>query len=280
MASFRGRRIGILEARRAKELKALVEKLGGRPFVAPALKETPVEDKGEVLRFIEKVLDGTVDWVVFLTGVGARALIEAAEEYGLKERFLEALNRIPVVARGPKPVAVLRGFGVRVRVVPEEPTTEGVLKALEGQDLRGRVVGIQHYGEPNPILVDGLKGMGAKVLEAQPYRWDLPEEGPVVDLIKAILAGEVDALLVTSAPQVKHLLLMAEKHRLAGPLLEALKRRVLVAAVGPVSGRALEGFGVKVHVMPDRMTMGALVVTLAEVLENRKGGEAGHGGNG
>ncbi|MBI3989632.1 MAG: uroporphyrinogen-III synthase [candidate division NC10 bacterium] len=274
MASLQGKRIGILEARKAKELATLVEKLGGRPFVAPALRETPVHDKEQVFQFVEEVLAGNVDWMIFLTGVGARALIEIADGLGLKEDFLKALNRIPVVARGPKPIAILKHVGVTIRVVPEEPTTEGLLKALERWDLAGKVVGVQLYGEPNPVLVDGLKQMGARVLEVQPYRWELPlEQGPVVDLIKAILAGEIDVLLVTSSPQVKHLFLVADQHRLAEPLLDALKRRVLVAAVGPVSGRTLEEFGVKVHVMTERTTMGALVVTLAEMLEGLKGRE-------
>ena len=61
--------------------------------------------------------------MIFLTGVGTRILFGAAETKYSRERLVEALSRPPVVARGPKPVAALREFGVPIAVMVPEPNT-------------------------------------------------------------------------------------------------------------------------------------------------------------
>ena len=280
MPKLHGKTVAIVEARRAKELSELIAKLGGKPYVASAMREVYKEGPEAVAPFIRLISQGRADWMVFLTGVGARALFEAAEGLGLKEGFIQALQRMTVVARGPKPIAVLRGLGVRIDIIPAEPTSEGILKALEGRDLRGKVVVVQLYGEPNPFLTDGLRMMGAEVLEVQPYEWDLPlDEGPVVNLIRDVIAGQIDILAITSAPQVKNLFAIATRHDLAEALAQALREKVLVAAVGPISERALKKFGVSAWLVSEKNTMGALIVAIAEALERQEMAKLGEGGS-
>jgi Uroporphyrinogen-III synthase HemD len=72
----------------------------------------PLEDNSAALSFAEDLFAGKFDVVIFLTGVGTRILFGAVETKYSRERLVEALSRLPVVARGPKPVAALREFGV------------------------------------------------------------------------------------------------------------------------------------------------------------------------
>ena len=75
---------------------------------------------------------GGFDMVIFLTGVGTRALAKVAETEISREQFAAALGRVAVVARGPKPVAALKELGVAVTLaVPEPHTWRDLLRALD-----------------------------------------------------------------------------------------------------------------------------------------------------
>jgi len=93
-----------------------------------------------------------------------------------------------------------------------------------------------------------------------PYRWVLPEDtGPAQDLIRQLTDGSIDVLACTSAPCVRNLFLVASGMGAADALVRALRERVCVAAVGQVTARAFEEYGVGVNVMPDRPRTGDLI---------------------
>ena len=70
--SFEGLRVLAFESRRATALAALSSTYGGRPLVAPALREVPLESNSEALDFAAALMRAEFDIVVFLTGVGTR----------------------------------------------------------------------------------------------------------------------------------------------------------------------------------------------------------------
>ena len=268
MPSLIGKTIAITEARRAREMAEHIAKLGGIAVVAPALRELPAGDQDPVRAAVWRISEGELQCAIFLTGVGARAIFEAAEGMGCRQAFIAALNEMTVAARGPKPIAVLREAGVRVDIVPEEPTSEGLVKALQEHDLRGRAVALQLYGQPNPLLVEALHRLGATVVEMQPYTWDLPaDQGPLERLVLQLIAGLVDAVSFTSGPQVRNLFAVAARLDLAQELRGALIARVPVAAVGEVTGQALAAYGIVPRIRPPKPTMGALIMAVARALE-------------
>ncbi len=265
MASLEGKTIALTEARRAPELATLVSKLGGTPYPAPAVREVLRRDRGPALAAIERMLQGEVAAIVFMTGVGARALLTLAGEAGQRDALLAAFARMLVVARGPKPVAVLREVGLRPDVVPTEPTSEGVLTALAPRDLRGRRVAVQLSGDDSRLLLDGLRARGAEVLDVALYEWALPEDvGPLERLARDAVAGRIDVIAFTSAPQVRHLFLVAERLGLAEPLTATLRGRVLTAVVGPVCRAALAERGITPAIEAEKGTMGALIHAIAQ----------------
>lgn len=270
-----GRTIAFLEARRANDLARLVERQGGTPYVAPVLREVPVEDVAPLRAWLGDLMAGRFDVVIFLTGVGCRLLLEQAARDGVLAAVLAGLARARVVARGPKPVRVLKDYGVRIDYVPPEPnTSDELLTELGTWALAGRRVGLQVYGGPSPYLARlraGLRTLGAEVAEVQPYRWEGPaDERPVRGLITACLVGQIDALAILSASQVHNLFAIAEAYEQADALRAALNQpRVLVAAVGPVAAAALAAHGVGVDLVPPHPKMGHLVAALGPALAAR-----------
>ncbi len=268
-AGFRGLRVLALESRRAREMGLLIANNGGQPVVAPTTREVPAEDNGDALKFVSALRDGRLDLVIFLTGVGTRALAQAAEGICSREEFVAALSGTAVIARGPKPVAALRELGVPIAaVVPEPNTWRELLHLLDEKSdlfpLRGRSVAVQEYGVPSPELLAGLAERGAQVLAVRIYDWGLPEDtAPLRQAVDAVARGEIDVLLVTSAVQIRHLLQIAEEMNLREDVISRLSR-VVVGSIGPIASVELRHQGIAVDLEPSHPKMGFLVKEMAE----------------
>src|SRR4029077_20050179 len=143
-----GLRVLCLESRRGQEMAKLIANYGGEPVVAPSMQEGTLKDNPEAMSFARKLAEGGFDLVIFLTGVGTRALVRLVEAHDLRPQFVDALRRVEIVARGQKPMAALADLGVPVTVaVPEPNTWREVLSALDARAdsilLKGSRVAVQ-----------------------------------------------------------------------------------------------------------------------------------------
>ncbi len=264
-----------LESRRAPELAKLISSYGGEPVVAPAMREVPLESNQETLAFAAALLAGEFDMVIFLTGVGARALLSVVETAYKREDYIAALQRVNVVARGPKPVAVLRELGVTPAVtVPEPNTWRELLAALdeagasrEELRLRGARVAVQEYGVSNPELLSGLRERGASVRRVPVYQWAMPDDrAPLQAAVKALANEEIDTVLFTTSVQVAHLFQVAAEMKLEDPMRLGLSRTI-VASIGPTTSEELQRRGIRADLEPSHPKMGFLVKEAAEQSE-------------
>jgi uroporphyrinogen-III synthase len=257
-------RVVAFESRRAVEMAALIRKQGGEPFVAPSMREVPLAEQPAALAFARALEAGAVDIVVCLTGVGMRALADAMTPVLSRERLATMLGRTTLVARGPKPVAVLRELGVvPALTVPEPNTWRELLAALDaGLAIAGKRVVVQEYGVTNPELLAGLRTRGAEVTPVAVYRWALPEDtAPLREAIRRVAEGALDVALFTSATQVTHVLQVADEVGARSQIAPALAHAV-VGSIGPVCSAALRGVGVAVDCEPTHPKMGPLVTEI------------------
>jgi uroporphyrinogen-III synthase len=260
----------VLESRRARELGLIVTSYGGEPLVAPSMREVPIESNAEAVRFTDDLIAGDFDVVIFLTGVGARVLLDLVQRVqGTRKRLIDALREIVVVVRGPKPLAVMREIEVPVFLAAPEPNTwRELLAALDGRkselSLDGLNVAVQEYGASNHDLLAGLAARGARVTPVPVYQWALPEDtGPLRNAARAIAAGELDVALVTSATQIVHLMKIAEEMQLGEQVRGGL-RHMVVASIGPTTSVELRQRGIQVDLEPSHPKMGFLVREAAE----------------
>src|SRR5713226_261256 len=86
--SFAGLKVISFESRRAAEMAHLIRKQQGEPIVAPSMREAPLERNEEAFRFAERLFAGEFDMLIFLTGVGARALASVLASRFPAEAFL------------------------------------------------------------------------------------------------------------------------------------------------------------------------------------------------
>lgn len=265
-ASFKGLRVVAFESRMAAETAAIIERFGGRATVAPAMREAPLEDNHAALDFAARLLAGAIDVAVFLTGVGVRELFRVMETSHERAALVAALSRTVTVARGPKPVAVLRELKIEPTLtIPEPNTWREILAALsERIDLAGKRVAVQEYGVSNRDLIAGLEARGAEVIAVPIYRWTLPaDRAPVRAALQRIAAGEADVVIFTSSAQVTNVVQMAAAAGIGAEFRKGLAN-IVVASIGPVCSQQLRAHGVAIDLEPEHPKLGHLIKEAAQ----------------
>jgi len=205
-----------------------------------------------------------VDFIIFYTGVGIEFLFRAVNKP-------DVIVRSRIIARGPKAVNALKKFGIQGDFVADAPTTEGILHTLAREDLRGKSVLVQLYGQDNAELRRGLEAMGATVTGISLYHYEQASDTKSVsELVRRITHGEIDAITFTNGPQARFLLASAASMGCDAELLEHFKKGTAVVSIGEITSRALREMGIEPHVIPEDPKMGPMVKALADFFEGRK----------
>lgn len=250
-------------------MASLISTFGGQPFIAPALREVPLESNLEALGFADALIRGEFDVVIFLTGVGTRALVAVVEPRYSREAFAAALARTRVVVRGPKPLAAVRELQVPVWItVPEPNTWRELLAAIDAnageQPLDGARVAVQEYGVSNTELIEALGQRGAAVTRVPVYRWALPEDvEPLKSAVRSIARGDIDVVMFTTGVQVVHLWQIVGEMQVEADVRRELKR-TMVASIGPTTSEELRRHGLTADLEPSHPKIGFLVREAAE----------------
>jgi uroporphyrinogen-III synthase len=269
VADLAGAKVVLLEARMNSELANLVRRHGGEPVSVPAVREVTVADaitlSTDVGALIDDLKSRSIDLIIFQTGVGVMRLLDESEKLDRKGELLAALRHTTIVARGPKPTAVLARNGITPDLSVKEPfTTADLCSAIEPLALAAKTVAVLHYGERNAALAEALLGRGVKLRELCLYEWRMPEDlGPLKRLIDQIINEEFDAIAFTSQIQARHLFQLASEAGKEEELRAALKK-LIVASVGPTCTSVLQSLGVAPDVEPLHPKMGPMVLALAE----------------
>jgi uroporphyrinogen-III synthase len=269
LPTFDGLRVLSLESRRAREMVNLITTHGGRPTVAPSMREVPLESNTAAVAFAEALIRGEFDVVVLLTGVGTRVLLEVVGRVrGGAADFVAALGRTRLAVRGPKPYGAIREVGLSPWVVAPEPNTwrelVAAIDATGPSPLAGCRVAVQEYGVANGDLLRALTERGAVVTPVPVYQWQLPEDlDPLERACRALVAREIDVVLFTTGTQAVHLLQVADRLGLGDAVRTALGRTV-IASIGPTTSEELHTQHLDVDLEPSHPRMGVLVRETAE----------------
>lgn len=257
------------ESRQSEILKQALEKHGAIVFSAPSVQEIPFEQNPEAFDFVEKLMVGKIDIVIFTTGVGTRYLIQVLEKRIDKNLIVTALKKTTLVARGPKSVQALHELGlVPAITIPEPNTWHEILNELDqnarSMDLENCTVAIQEYGESNIEFIKALKKRKARVIQVPVYRWALPEKREPLEIaIAKVIKEEFKVAVLTSAVQIRHVLKVAAEMGVENEFRKKFKKMV-IASVGPTTSAALTEAGFTPSFEPTHPKMGTLAKELAE----------------
>lgn len=227
---------------RAKNACEIVEKLGGSVILAPTLDLEIVNS--ESLKELVKRKD-ELDWIIFTSPTTIVSLNQFHPD------FLKSLDcKLAVI--GNKTGKLAEKHGLKVDLMPQDFTAEGLIEEFERQKITGKTIGIPRTASARAVLPEGLEELGNKVILAESYRSLFPmDEDSVKELIEKIENKEIDAITFTSPLTVRNFFEIADdKHKLANLLNDNL----LIVCIGPVTGKILDIYKVT-YIYPDTYTV-------------------------
>jgi uroporphyrinogen-III synthase len=267
---LRGFRIGVTSDRRSGDLIAALERRGAHVLHAPALRIAPNDQDGLLIAETRALINARPDVVLVTTGYGMRRWFEVADAAGLGAELTAVLEDSRILARGPKALGAVRAAGLDDAAMSELETTASLVDAVLEQDWTGLTVAIQLHGYTDEVQLARLKAASRAVLTVTPYRWVKPDGNERLPrFIDDVCRRQLDAITFTSAPAADATLATARSLGVYDSFVDALRRDVVTAAVGPVTATPLLDAGLT-PIMPDRYRMGALIRRVCEHLDQHR----------
>ncbi len=239
--------------------------VGAEPVVVPLVRTAPVDDTTVLDDALLALGAGWYGWLAVTSQAAVAVLADraAATDDGLADVVARGGARVAAV--GPGTRRALEAVGVRVDVVPPVRSTAVDLVAAwpalpadardpDGRAAAGRVL-FPRGDLAAPTLADGLSAAGWSVDDPVVYR-TVPAGPPEPAVARAWAAGDVDAVLLTSASTVRALV----DH--LGPPPAGTR----VAVIGPSTEAEAVRLGLRVDAVAAEQTLFGLVAALAGVV--------------
>jgi uroporphyrinogen-III synthase/DNA-binding Lrp family transcriptional regulator len=262
--SLKGKTVAITRPiEQTQDLADLIIALGGEPYVVPTVEIQPVKSSLQINQFIDKIVDGTVGLVVFMSQNAVTSLFEASSNMGLRAKLFSALGGVRIVTVGPRTRKTLETCGLTAVATPSNYSSDGIIGEIDKLSLKGKVVAIPRTDKASDYFKTELEKRSIGIFEFTVYETVLPlDKSKVNGLLQDLLRQKVDVITFTSSSTAQNLFDIAKEHHLQNEVRKALNEKVIVVSIGPVTRKTLEDLGVEVDVMPNRFTIEDMVIAL------------------
>lgn len=242
-------------ADRSKAACKIVEELGGQYILAPTLDLKPVNSESLKNLIANKDL---LDWIVFTSPTTITSLNLFYPD------FLKNLD-CKVAVIGNKTGKIASEQGVKVDLIPEDFTAEGLLEEFEKRNITNQTIGIPRTASARPVLPEGLEKLNNKVILAEAYKSLFPmDEDKISDLIAKIENNEIDAITFTSPLTVTNFFKISKnKEKLA----DLFSNNLLTVCIGPITGKILDQYNIN-YIYPDTYTVRDMMELLFKTWRN------------
>ncbi|MDI6604279.1 MAG: uroporphyrinogen-III C-methyltransferase [Thermoanaerobacteraceae bacterium] len=226
------------------EMSKLLRNYGAEVVLCPSIKITLLSDN------IKKLLDhiGEYDYIVFTSVNGVLAFTKAVYE---KKFDLRKLNKIKIAAIGSKTAEALNKNFLYPDIIPEEYTSKALAEKMK-DSVKDRKIALLTSDIGGEVLIGALKDF-AHIEKVVAYKNE-PNFEIKDKLIKELDKG-IDIALFTSPSTFNYM------HKIIEDKIGILKN-FTIAAIGPVTKRAIEDKGFKVSIMPQEYTMNKLIESI------------------
>ena len=242
------------------ELAARLAGYGAEPVEAPTIKLVPPPDWAAVDHAISEI--GTYNWIIFTSVNGVSRFMTRLLTRGLDSRCLAGRQLCCI---GPRTAQELEKFGVRADVVPAEYQAEGVIAALNRQDLKKSRILIPRAEVARELLPEELRAAGAHVDVIPVYRTLTPDQDSG-GWRQELMDHRIHVVTFTSSSTVHNFVAMLGGVEAMKPLLQS----VMIACIGPITAKTAEEYGLTVSIMPSENTIPALVDAIADHYRSRE----------
>jgi uroporphyrinogen III methyltransferase/synthase len=229
-----------------------LEDLGAEVFEFPTVGIAPPAAFDEADAAIAKL--STYDWLVVTSANAFRCFLERLMTKGMDIRDLKGIK---VCAIGSKTAAAIAGLGVRVDLVPDEFSAEGLVDAFlalgrPGLGLAGLNILLPRAADARDVFPSKVMELGGRIDAPAVYRAVKPEKH-AKRLQRFMSEGRISIATFTSGASFRNFL------EIAGKASAAYLKDVAIAVIGPVTKKAVEEAGLKVSIMASKATIPAMV---------------------
>lgn len=256
-----GRRIVLTRARdQVKDLADTLRELGADVLSFPTIAIHPPSDPAPLRSAIGDLR--AYDYVAFTSPNGVTATFAELARQHLDARSFGAAK---IAAIGPGTERALSAFAMQADVVASEFRGEGLAAAiLDDHAKSGRRDGprvlLPRARVARDALPRAIRDAGGVCAVVEAYETRAPEPSRAADLRERLLAGEIDALTVTSSSTVEHLV------RALGDDAPSVLARTRLISIGPVTTETAEKLGLPVARTAARFCAEGLVEALLDEL--------------
>lgn len=245
----------ILVTREHSEGFELLEELGAEIIEFPTIKIVPPMNYDDLDKSIDQI--ETYHWLIFTSRNGVKYFFQRFFE---KERDIRDMKGIKICAIGTKTADEIRKYGLRIDLIPEEFKAEGLIKSFVkaaentsgSKALKGKKFLLPRAELAREIFPDKVRELGGEIEVPVTYRTVKPESHGK-RLKRFLKEGKVSIATFTSASTFNNFL------EIMGKDADELLKGIAIAAIGPVTAKAIEKAGLNVHIMPEKSTIEAMV---------------------
>ncbi len=269
---FKGRTIAITRPRdQAEEVCDIIKREGGVPYLIPTIETKRSDNLSVVKHFIDDLTKGKVDYVIFMSVNGIKYLIESAEILGLKDKLLEYLTNVCIVAVGPKTASKLESCQIRVDLIPEKYSSQGIVESLGQLDISGKIIYLLRTNVATPNLKENLEMMKAIVREIYVYESFIPNDPYAVKkFLNDLIYGKIHAIIFGSSLSAHNLFQMLRRHLSEDELINLLNNKSTIVAIGPLTAKTLHELKVKIDIIPKKYLFEEALSALAQYWNTQK----------
>lgn len=275
----------ILVTRERMEGFEPLEELGAEILEFPTIEIVPPESFGEIDASIDRI--ASYDWIIFTSRNGVKYFFRRFLE---RERDIRELKGVKICAIGTKTAQEVNKYGIRVDLVPEEFRAEGLIEAFSQmrlgddgdfvkgasppddlQTLKGLRFLLPRAEKAREIFPDKIRELGGEIDVPTVYRTVKPESRGK-RIRRFLREGKISIATFTSAATFHNF------REIMGEEADEYLKDVPIAAIGPVTAKAIEKAGFRVQIMPKEATVEAMVEEIiAWVLEKKEAAFSFHG---
>ena len=261
-----GKRVVVTRApEQARAFISGLQELGAEVFALPMVRFAPPEDWSLLDRALG-ALDG-FDWVLLTSQNAVRYFVTRCRELDVNLPSRSARPQFAAV--GSATAQAAESEGLRVAYTASRFRGEELAREL-APELAGKRVLLPRSDRARPDLPQALTSIGATVVDVVAYR-TLPAgvgEGATLERIRR---AEVDVIALASPSAFHHL-----SEELGEERMQELSGRIALAAIGPVTAKAIRDAGLPVAIEAGESTVPGLIRAIVEYFEVQSSGSKFH----
>jgi uroporphyrinogen-III synthase len=241
-----GKRIVITAPRNyALRLYREIVRQGGLPLLMPTIETCLLTDNTELDRVLHQIEE--FDWIAFTSRNGIEAFIERMRVLGIS---LSVLQSCFVCAIG-KDIDKLTDLGIKVNLVPQEPSPTGIITELANlEDIRGKSILVPapeviDVPEPDiiPNFVCQLQRLDMKVTRVPTYTTKCLDKTTYEVELELIRQGKIDAIAFSSTAEIESFLNMIDS--------SSNYQNTVIACFGPYTATNAKKLGLDVTIVAE-----------------------------